>query len=1135
MKHKKNFSLPTVPSSFCSSPQVQTPCFEGYSAQYKPTVLRKKSEGQRYNEADFVEILARTNFSFLMGASHPDEMVLTAKQLGYRGIGICDVNGLYGVVRGFQAAEKPSHFDASQIATHAAIADHARGPFRYHLGSELTPIDASPIALLPSSKDGYSCLSRLITRVKRQAGKARLILTLEDIIEEAGTATGDLIACPLPPWNMPDLEKLADAFGDRLYLPVYKDTTWETIDLARKAVEIERRLGPTGLKLFATGRPLFHVRERKPLHDILTCLHHGVTLDEAKLKLSLNSERYLKPLNELRSIYQDRPDLLTRTMEISERLQFSLNELRYRYPREALPPMKSSHSYLRELVDKGFQRRYPKSQTSPEDLAKAKKQVEHELSIIQDLEYEDYFLTLYDICKFAQERGILHQGRGSAANSIICYTLGLTAIDPIRLGLLFERFLSRERAEPPDIDIDFEHERREEVIQYIYKKYGASHAAMVCTTICYRSRMALREVAKVLSVPGEKIDLLVKTMGREGLSHLLSTPFDSSKFGLSKSKFHMLLKLAYEIKGFPRHLGIHSGGFVIAHEPVTDLVPVEAATMTDRYVIQWNKDDVATLGMMKIDILSLGMLSAIRKSLNTLREKKNINLDLATIPQGDDPTYRMIQAADTIGVFQIESRAQMALLPRLKPKEWYDLVVQVAIVRPGPIQGGLVHPYLKRRSGQEEIKYAHPKLEPILRKTMGVPIFQEQVMQIVVAVADFTPGEADELRRVVSSAWRKKKVMHGLRQRLINGMLANGIETSYAEQIYRVIEGFAEYGFPESHAASFALLTYVSCWLKKHHPDVFVMSLLNSQPMGFYHPRQLIADAKTNGVCFLPLEVQYSDWDYSLEKTNLVRVGFRSLAGLSENEAKILVQHRPQGGFQSLEDLIRRTRLPRRTLILLAKAGALQSILPPGIDVRRSLFLLQGIDFRQQSFFYGTESLATNLNSKTYPCEAFTADFPNSLEPTNSEDGRESIPQESEWAAVVREYQTTGFSLDTHPIQILRQQPGFLREHVTANDLKYLPNGRNVKMTGLRSLIQKPPTAKGVCFVSLEDETGIFNIVIMPDIYERVRTKLHLSNILEVNGVLQNQKGVIHIKARDIRPLSLPAQILYPSPKITST
>lgn len=1109
MKHKKNFSLPALPSFSCSSSPAQT----SYSKQRNAVATR----------TDFVELLARTNFSFLMGASHPDEMVLRAKQLGYRGIGICDVNGLYGVVRGYQAAEKPSHFDASQIAAQTTASEAGAGKFRYHLGSELTPFDSSPIALLPTSKEGYSRLSRLITQAKRPAAKSRLLLSLEDILEQAGHASGELLALPLPPWNMKDLEKLADAFGDRLYLPVHKDTTWESIALARQAVDIERRLGPSGLKLFATGRPLFHVPERKPLHDVLTCLHHGVTLDEAKTKLSLNSERYLKSLPELQHIYRDRPDLLTRTMEISERLQFSLTELRYKYPREALPPQKTSSAYLRELVEKGLERRYPEATTSASDRAKALKQVEHELQLIKDLEYEDYFLTLYDICEFARERGILHQGRGSAANSIVCYTTGLTAIDPIKLGLLFERFLSRERAEPPDIDIDFEHERREEVIQYIYKKYGASHAAMVCTTVCYRSRMAIRDVAKVMSVAPEKIDLLVKTMGREGLSNLLAAPFDSEKFGLSESKFHKVLKLAYEIKGFPRHLGIHTGGFVIAHEPVTDLVPVEAATMTERYVIQWNKDDVATLGMMKIDILSLGMLSAIRKAFTTLREKKGIHLELATVPQDDQETYKMIQAADTIGTFQIESRAQMSLLPRLKPKHWYDLVVQVAIVRPGPIQGGMVHPYLKRRSGQEKITYAHPKLEPILSKTMGVPIFQEQVMQIVVAVAGFTPGEADELRRVVSSAWRKKAVMHGLRQRLINGMLNNNIEASYAEQIYKVIEGFAEYGFPESHAASFALLTYASCWLKKHHPDVFSICLLNSQPMGFYPPRHLITDARKNGVRFQPLDVQNSDWDYQLEQPGVVRVGLRAVDGLSENDARILITNRPKQGFRDLEDLVRRTHLPKKTLLRLANAGALQSLRQglsqESADIRRAIFKLQGLDYRQHSLFYGTESL-----------------IPKEAQPENTaiQDGRESILIENEWESVVREYKTKGFSLDRHPLRILRDQPGFMKQHQTAESLRHLPNGRSVRLAGLRSLLQKPPTAKGVCFASLEDETGIFNVIMMPEVYERVRMSLHTSNILEVAGVLQNHKGVIHVKASDVRPLALPAQIFFKPSKMYS-
>ncbi len=1061
-----------------------------------------------------------------MGASHPDEMVLRAKQLGYRGLGLCDVNGLYGVVRGFQAAKKPNLFDASHIAAHVEHAAGTPGGFRYHVGSELTPFDSSPVTLLPISKDGYSRLSRLITQVKRPAAKGRLKLSLEELIEEAGHATGELLAVPLPPWNTKQIEKMADAFGDRLFLPVCKDSTWESIALTREAVALEKRLGPTGLKLFATQRPLYHTPQRKPLHDVLTCILHGTTLDQAKTKLTQNSERYLRSPQELLYTFRERPDLLANTIEMSDRLQFSLRELKYKYPQEALPKGITSTQHLRDLVERGFKWRYESSEApvwvTAAHREKARQQVEHELRLIEKLEYEDYFLTLWDICDFARKSQILHQGRGSAANSIVCFTLGLTSIDPIKLGLLFERFLSLERAEPPDIDMDFEHERREEVIQYIYKKYGAQHAAMVCTTVCFRSRMAVREVAKVMGATNEQTDTLVKAMGREGLSHLLASPFDQKKFGVSEEKFHMILKLAAEVKGFPRHLGIHSGGFVIAHEPIVDIVPVEAATMTDRYVIQWNKDDVNLLGLMKLDILSLGMLTAIRKALALLEEKKNIKHDMASIPQDCQPTYKMIQKADTIGVFQIESRAQMSLLPRIKPRNGYDLVVQVAMVRPGPIQGGLVHPSLTRRDGIERITYAHPKLIPILEKTMGVPIFQEQVMQIVVAVAGFTPGEADELRRVVSSAWRKRAVMDGLRQRLINGMLASGVRAEYGEQIYKVIQGFAEYGFPESHAASFALLTYVSCWLKHHHPDVFSIALLNSQPMGFYSPRQLIADAERNNVRFHALDIQKSDWDYTLEKPGHVRVGLRSIDGLSELDAKTLIEARKRGGeFRDIEDLLRRSQLPKKVLTRLTKAGALFAL---SSDPRQMLYTLEGLDFNQQSFFYGTEPLqAPN------PKEQMVA------EPS---DGRDIIPQESDWEKTVREYKTKGFSLTHHPIGILREQilkyrttatrSGPVSLYTTAAALEHTRNGARVRLVGLRSLLQKPPTAKGVCFVSLEDETGIFNSIVMPDVYEKIRLVLYQSNILEISGTLQNHKGVIHIKASDVRPFRLPTTLLEP-------
>lgn len=1124
MKHRKSLSLPAFPS--LSS-----------SAHSSPTSFSEPRE-----PLPFVELLARSNFSFLQGASHPEELVLRAKILGLHGLAICDVNGLYGVVRGYQAAEKPSLFDAEQLAFSNADGSPKR-PFRYLCGAELTPFDSSPVALIPMNKDGYSRLCRLITKAKRRAPKGHISLELNDILE----ANEDLLAFPLPPWEEAHLKRLQEAFQDRIYLPVCKDLTWESVRLYQQALAIERALG---IPLFATARPLFHEPSRKPLHDVLTCILHKTTLAEAATRLTPNRERYVKGPREMMFLFRERPDLIARTLEIASRVEFSLSELRYRYPREYLPPGKTASEFLRELVEKGIAWRYA-GETDAEFMTKVRRQVEKELALIQELEYEDYFLTLWDICQFASERGILHQGRGSAANSIVCFALGLTSVDPIRLGLLFERFISRERGEPPDIDIDFEHERREEVIQYIYRKYGERHAAMVCTVITYRSRMAIRETAKVMGIPLPQIDALVKFMGREGISRLvdmaaekgLETPaprkprapeydpssrvhipertqatkqtelasVDLSQFGLDTARFQKLLSIALELQGFPRHLGIHTGGFVISHEPVVDIVPVEAASMTDRYVIQWNKDDINTLGLMKVDVLSLGMLSALQKSLKLLREHKGINWNLAQIPQDDFRTYEMIREADTVGVFQIESRAQMSLLPRLKPRCFYDLVISVAIVRPGPIQGGMVHPYLKRRAGREKVTYAHPDLVPILQKTLGVPLFQEQIMQIAVTVAGFTPGEADELRRVISSAWKRKVVMDGLRQRVINGILAHARETNvphhltreYAEQIYRTIEGFASYGFPESHAASFALLTYASSYLKCHHPDIFVCALLNSQPMGFYSPRQLIGDAQRHGVIFRELDVQNSDWNYTLEPTGgdllAVRVGFRSIQGLREEHARKIVSEREKGGpFSDLTDLIKRTRLPRSTLVRLAAAGAFESF---GLSARQALWRLQGMSFDPQSLFFGS---ALGLDWEREESEI-------SL-----------LPQESAWDEVRREYETKGFSLDKHPLSVLRpelRRSG--RGYVTAQELKKLRDKASVRVAGLKSLIQKPPTAKGMCFASIEDETGLMNLVLTPDLYQKFRSTLLYSLLLDVEGYLEARDGVRNIRVRNMRPLML--------------
>lgn len=1124
----------------------------------------------------FIELLAQTNFSFLQGGSHPEEMVMRAKKLGYHGLGICDVNGMYGIVRGYQAVEKPSLFDVEQLA-HADENGRPLSPFQYACGSILTPYDSGPIALYPMKKDGYMRLCHLVTKAKRKSPKGQITLSIDEICE----ISENLIAFPLPPWTDETLRKLKSAFDDRVYLPVHKDFTWESVKLYKQALKIEADFG---ILPFATQRPLYHEPSRKPLHDVLTCILHKTTLKLAATKLTLNRERYLKSPDQIAFLFRERPDLVSRTIEIAERLTFCLSELRYKYPQENLPVGKSATEHLRDLVEEGIRFRYgdkirdakkaPAGSLEKKKLAaflqKTRKQVEEELVLIADLGYEDYFITLKEICEFADEKGILHQGRGSAANSVVCYALRLTNVCPISMGLMFGRFLSKERAEPPDIDIDFEHERREEVLQHIYQKYGEARAAMVCTVICYRSRLAIREVAKTMGLELWQIDALVKFMGREGLSRLVDehmrplvqawqneegvtekpeegspaetdakspdqgSAFDLKKMGLTPMQFQKLLHLSLAMQGFPRHLGIHSGGFVISHEPIVDIVPVETATKDKRFVIQWNKDDIATLGLMKIDLLSLGMLTATKKTIDMLNTHRGINWNMAHFPHDDAPTYDMICEADTVGVFQIESRAQMSLLPRLRPRCYYDIVIEVAIVRPGPIVGGMVHPYLKRRHGREKFTYPHPKLEPILKKTCGVPLFQEQVMQIAVEVAGFTPGEADELRRVVSSAWKKKTVMEGLRQRVINGMLANGLTQDYAEQIYKTIQGFSSYGFPESHAASFALITYISCYMKKHHPDFFTCALLNSQPMGFYSPRQLIADAQRSGVKFHPLDVQESDWDSCLRDPRLekhlptlkalldrpvsaeeatdphtarertfaqnpfdIRIGFNSVYGLREAWVRDLVKERQaHGRFLDLKDFVKRTRLPRALLMRLAAADALQSF---GRSPRELMWIIQGSSFDEKSLFFGSHM---GLDDDRLIIEG------------------DVVPKENEWQSVQREYQTKGFSLDNHPLKVLRPQlDASAIRYVKAEQLKSLKHKTKLRVAGLISLLQRPPTAKGMAFASIEDETGLMNIVITPDVYAKCRLIIMGQPLLEVDGYLECQQGVYNVKAESVRPL----------------
>lgn len=1028
--------------------------------------------------AGYIELIARSNFSFLQGASHPEEMVEQSILYDYQGVGICDVNGLYGVVRGYQTVNQPSHFVASV---------HARKDFRYLVSSELTLTDGFSLILTPMNMRGYSQLCGLLTLGKRQAEKGFSKLSFEDVRKNSE----DCLVYLLPPWEPEIFEKCERAFGDRLYLPVWKDLSWESLAFYRQALDLERE---RGAKLFATQRPFMHHRSRKPAFDVLTCLLHKTRLQEASPWLAGNGERCLRPLNELRFLWAERQDLLEKTLQIAARVTFSLSEIRYRYPNSGLPEGMSSHDYLRFLTEEGLKWRFPDGVQEKE-----RQMVEHELAVIRDLQYEDYFLTLREICDFARSRGILYQGRGSAANSIVCYALGLTAVGPDKITLLFERFISRERAEPPDIDIDFEHERREEVIQHIYQKYGARHAAMVCNVVRLRSRSAFRETARVFGLSTAKIGEVVQYMGRDGFARLNEGPEDAARFGLDPLLWRNLLRAAREIKGFPRHLSIHSGGFVITHGPLSDLVPVEKATMEGRFVVQWNKDDVNTLGLMKIDLLSLGMLTCLRKSLDMLMQHKNLPLTLASLPADDEATYQMICRAETVGVFQIESRAQMQMLPRMAPKNFYDLVIEVAIVRPGPLQGGMVHPYLRRRQGLEKPSYPHRDLEKVLKRTCGVPIFQEQVMQIAVEGAGFTPGEADELRRIMSAAWRRQGVMTGVRDKILAGLRKKGMQEEYAEQVYRTIEGFASYGFPESHAASFALLTYASCYLKCHHPDVFACALLNSQPMGFYSPRTIIAEARKNGVEMRDIDINRSNHECTLEQSEHrlkpMRMGFGRMHGFAKDWSDKICRAREQGGgFNSLRDLAVRASLPKAALARLAAVGALREW---GVEPRELLWQIEALELNPGDLFFAVEG-------------------------TDEETG--FLPRENVWEEMSREYAQQGLSLRHHPMSVLRpwlqkrEQAGE-RKFDSAKDLEARRDREIVKVAGLVGLTQRPPTAKGFCFITLEDEFGFINVVIPPSVYQRDRMTIYTKRLLEIRGTLEKHGGVTNLKADSLRPL----------------
>jgi len=1003
----------------------------------------------------YAELHCISNFTFLRGASHPEELVARARDLGYAALAITDECSLAGVVR--------AHVEAKKCALPLVI------------GSEFRLDDGLRFVLLATDRASYGHLSALITRGRRSAVKGSYRLTRADI---ADGVTGCL-ALWLP-GRSSDIEEarwLASRFPRALWIAA--ERLLDANDAAR-CQELIAIAGATGLPVTAAGDVHMHVRERRALQDTLTAIRLKTPVAQAGYALHPNGERHLRPLATLERLYP--PAWLAETLIVAERCRFSLDELRYEYPEEIVPPGETPTSYLRRLTEEGFARRFPEATTSEQARAKVRKLIEHELKLIAEARYEAFFLTVYDIVEFARSKKILCQGRGSAANSAVCYCLGITAVDPSRMEMLFERFISRERNEPPDIDVDFEHQRREDVIQYLYEKYTRERAGLTATVICYRPRSALRDVGKALGLDLSQVDRLAKSMAWWDGRRVLAQRVKEEGFDATSPVMKQLFKLVNQLLGFPRHLSQHTGGFVISRGPLSELVPVENAAMPQRTVIEWDKDDLDALGLLKVDVLALGMLSAIRRALDLLSTRYGRPFEMTDVPKEDEGVYEMIGHGDTVGVFQIESRAQMAMLPRLKPKSYYDLVIEVAIVRPGPIQGGMVHPYLRRRQGIEPVSYPSEAVKGVLERTLGVPIFQEQVMQLAVVAADFTPGESDQLRRSMA-AWKRKGGLEPFERRLIEGMRRNGYDEQFARQIYQQILGFGEYGFPESHAASFALLVYVSSWIKRYEPAAFTCALLNSQPMGFYSPSQLTQDLRRHGMTILSADVTVSEWECTLEGEAL-RLGLCLVKGLSQVAGERLVAARGVHPFDDVADLARRAKLNRHDLEALAAAGALASL---SGHRRHALWDVAGIER-----------------------------MPPVLDEAPIDEASPVLAPPGEGDEIVADYASLGLTLGRHPLALLRER--LQRQCMfTAAELKALPHGRIARVTGLVTGRQRPGTASGVTFVTLEDETGMINVIVWRDLAERQRKELLRSSLMTVYGTLEREGEVVHLIAGRLR------------------
>ena len=1036
----------------------------------------------------YAELVCRSNFSFLTGASHPEELIARAQALRYAALALTDECSLAGVVRAHVEARRlrmPFIVGTTMALTMAA--PDAAAP----ANAETVPTGPR-LALLAQSRRGYGNLAQWVTVARRRAAKGQYLALMSDIEGKVPTA--------------PMLTGLPDCFALLLASAIPFETlfahaiwlkTWFGVARAALALPllhhahdalvvdlVQRVAALSGLRIVAVGDVLMHARSRKPLQDMLTATRLKTTVAEAGFALAPNAEAHLRSRTRLASIY--RPEWLEATLEVAGTCAFSLDELRYEYPEEIVPKGETPASWLRQLTEEGLLRRFAHLPGGTPPAVRAT--IEHELALIAQLHYEPYFLTVADLVHWARAQGILCQGRGSAANSAVCYALGVTEVDPARMSLLFERFISVERGEPPDIDIDFEHQRREEVIQYVYRKYGRHRAALTAVVISYRPRSALRDCGRALGIDVERIDAVAKSQHWFDGRSINPERLRENGFDPDSHVCVLWVELTKALIGFPRHLSQHPGGFVIARDDLARLVPVENAAMAGRSVIQWDKDDLDALGLLKVDLLALGMLSAIRRALNFVAAKQGLPaFTMQDVPAEDTPTYEMLCTGDSVGTFQVESRAQMSMLPRLQPRSFYDLVIEVAIVRPGPIQGGMVHPYLRRRSGEEPVDYPSAEVRQALARTLGVPIFQEQVMQLAILAADFTPGEADQLRRAMA-AWKRKGGLGPFHERLTGRMVAKGYTREYAERIFKQIEGFGEYGFPESHAASFALLVYVSAWLKRHHPDAFLAALLNSQPMGFYAPAQLVRDAREHGVVVLPVDVGVSMWETVLEgKTQPlhdVRFGFNRISGLPEEAALRIVAARDAAAFDSPEDLARRARLDAHHLGLLAHADALRSL---SGHRHQAAWAVAGIDTRATPLLHATRT------------HELTAEL--------------SAPGAAD--TVLADYRSTGLSLTQHPVGLLRAELAVFRVQ-TAAVLRNYPSGRLARASGIVTHRQRPETAKGVVFVTLEDETGAVNVIVWPQLAEKQRRALLASSLLTVYGIWQREGEVRHLVAKQL-------------------